>query len=332
MAAYTAYTEALREGRRTEGVESAAADRDRNDRARREWQVAGAQRAVRRVQGAARRLLPHRGAGPRCGDHLGGALPGRRATASSRCGPFGACEPRDATPPMSASRGRTGGDERARSTADAVARRSYGKLVAFLAARIARRRGRGGRAVGGVRVRARGLAARTAARSNPEAWLLTAARRKLIDFARRRRSGANAAGELRVLAEQLEVESEGAGERGDSRSAPRVDVRVRASRDRSGNSRAADAAGRARPRRRRDRFRVPAVACGDGPAARAREDQDSRGRASRSGFPRTTSCPIGSGPCSTRSTPRSPKAGATRAVRTSRGAISPRRRSSSAGS
>ncbi len=105
----------------------------------------------------------------------------------------------------------SGGDERARSTADAVARRSYGKLVAFLAAR------------------SRDVAAAEDALSeafaaaladwpvsgcpvNPEAWLLTAARRKLIDFARRRRSGANAAGELRVLAEQLEVEYEGAGE------------------------------------------------------------------------------------------------------------------------
>jgi predicted RNA polymerase sigma factor len=75
------------------------------------------------------------------------------------------------------------GDE-ARSTAEAVARRSYGKLIAFVA------------------VRSHDLAAAEDALSeafasalqswpqngcpaNPEAWLLTVARRKLIDMARR---------------------------------------------------------------------------------------------------------------------------------------------------
>jgi RNA polymerase sigma-70 factor (ECF subfamily) len=38
---------------------------------------------------------------------------------------------------------------------------------------------------------------------NPEAWLLTVARRKAVDAARRRRSGADAAGHLRLLAEEL---------------------------------------------------------------------------------------------------------------------------------
>ena len=79
------------------------------------------------------------------------------------------------------------GEEQARSTAEAVARRSYGKLVAFLSART------------------HDLAAAEDALSeafasaladwpgkgcpaNPEAWLLTVARRKLIDAARRQHS------------------------------------------------------------------------------------------------------------------------------------------------
>jgi predicted RNA polymerase sigma factor len=79
------------------------------------------------------------------------------------------------------------GEEHARSTAEAVARRSYGKLVAFLSART------------------RDVAAAEDALSeafasaladwpckgcpaNPEAWLLTVARRKLIDAARRQHS------------------------------------------------------------------------------------------------------------------------------------------------
>jgi len=106
--------------------------------------------------------------------------------------------------------GASGGDERARSTADAVARRSYGKLVAFLAAQ-SRDVAAAEDALSEAFAAALADWPRNGCPSNPEAWLLTAARRKLIDFARRRRSGANASGELRVLAEQLEVESEGAG-------------------------------------------------------------------------------------------------------------------------
>ena len=40
---------------------------------------------------------------------------------------------------------------------------------------------------------------------NPEAWLLTVARRKTIDAARRRRTGEDAAGEIRLIAEELEA-------------------------------------------------------------------------------------------------------------------------------
>jgi predicted RNA polymerase sigma factor len=95
------------------------------------------------------------------------------------------------------------GDEQARHTADAVARRSYGKLVAFLAART--------RDVASVEdALSEAFAAaladwpRNGCPANPEGWLLTAARRKLIDFARRRRTGDLAGGELQRLAEELE--------------------------------------------------------------------------------------------------------------------------------
>jgi len=95
-------------------------------------------------------------------------------------------------------------DEQARNTADAVARRSYGKLVAFLAART--------RDVASVEdALSEAFAAaladwpRNGCPTNPEGWLLVAARRKLIDFARRRRTGDLAGGELQRLAEELEA-------------------------------------------------------------------------------------------------------------------------------
>lgn len=96
------------------------------------------------------------------------------------------------------------GDEQARNTADAVARRSYGKLVAFLAART--------RDVASVEdALAEAFASaltdwpKNGCPANPEGWLLTAARRKLIDFARRRRTGEAAGGELQLIAEELEA-------------------------------------------------------------------------------------------------------------------------------
>src|SRR6266849_5085088 len=105
------------------------------------------------------------------------------------------------------------GDVRARDdvrkTADAVARRSYGKLVAFLAAR------------------SRDVAAAEDALSeafataladwpvkgcpeNPEGWLLTVARRKVFDMYRGRRRNEIAADRLRVMAEGLDSAAIGA--------------------------------------------------------------------------------------------------------------------------
>ncbi len=107
-------------------------------------------------------------------------------------------------------------DAAARATAETVARRSYGKLVAFLAART--------RDVAGaedalseafaaaiVDWSARGVPA------NPEAWLTTVARRKWIDGSRKRRSGSAAADELRLLAEELAPAAAGAAEIPDQR-------------------------------------------------------------------------------------------------------------------
>ena len=92
------------------------------------------------------------------------------------------------------------GATQAHRTADAVARRSYGKLVAFLAA-----------AMRDVAAAEDALSDAFAAAlvdwplngcpANPEAWLLTVARRKGIDGIRRRRSGEAASAQLQVLAE-----------------------------------------------------------------------------------------------------------------------------------
>ena len=96
------------------------------------------------------------------------------------------------------------GNAAARSTAGAVARSSYGKLVAFLSARTR-----------DVALAEDALSEAFAAAltdwpvngcpANPEAWLLTVARRKLVDFSRRQRSGENATNELHVLAEVLDA-------------------------------------------------------------------------------------------------------------------------------
>ncbi|HSV54725.1 MAG TPA: DUF6596 domain-containing protein [Burkholderiaceae bacterium] len=93
-----------------------------------------------------------------------------------------------------------GGHGVARAAAEAAARGSYGKLVAFLAART--------RDVAGAED-ALSEAFATALTDwpvqgvprTPEAWLLTVARRRMIDAARRRRSGDEAGSTLLLLAE-----------------------------------------------------------------------------------------------------------------------------------
>ncbi|MGH7291099.1 MAG: sigma factor, partial [Myxococcota bacterium] len=92
--------------------------------------------------------------------------------------------------------------DRAHRTADAVARRSYGKLVAFLVART-RDVAAAEDALSEAFASALADWPRNGCPSNPEAWLLTVARRKTIDAARRRRSSEVATSELERRAEDL---------------------------------------------------------------------------------------------------------------------------------
>jgi RNA polymerase sigma-70 factor (ECF subfamily) len=120
----------------------------------------------------------------------------------------------------------------ARITADAVARRSYGKLVAFLAART-----------GDVATAEDALSEAFAAAladwprhgcpANPEAWLMTVARRKMIDSIRRLHGEASTH-ELEVLAQELSA-APGEGEIPDRRLAlmfacahPAIEAGIRA--------------------------------------------------------------------------------------------------------
>jgi RNA polymerase sigma-70 factor (ECF subfamily) len=115
----------------------------------------------------------------------------------------------------------------AAEAAAAVARRGYGKLVAFLAART-----------GDVAAAEDALAdAFVAALASwpasgiprsPEAWLIAVARRRLIDAARRRRTRGDATDHLRLLAEELNRRCDTA-----ILTSAWADVRLRPSGDRS---------------------------------------------------------------------------------------------------
>ena len=100
------------------------------------------------------------------------------------------------------------GDEQARATAGAVARRSYGKLVAFLAART--------RDVAGAEdALSEAFASaltdwpRNGCPQNPEAWLLTVARRKTIDMLRAARRHPSSSDELQLIEEALAAPTQG---------------------------------------------------------------------------------------------------------------------------
>lgn len=94
------------------------------------------------------------------------------------------------------------GEAAARAAAEAVARRSYGKLVAFLAARS-------GDVAGAEDALAEAFAAALAdwpgdgVPRNPEAWLLTVARRRQIDAGRRRRRRVEAVPHLQLMRDEL---------------------------------------------------------------------------------------------------------------------------------
>ncbi|MSQ72514.1 MAG: RNA polymerase subunit sigma-70 [Betaproteobacteria bacterium] len=124
------------------------------------------------------------------------------------------------------------GDEQARQTAEMVARASYGKLIAFLAARS--------RDVAGAEdALSEAFAAalvdwpERGIPDVPEAWLLTVARRRMIDAARQRHTREGAADHLHLLAE-LAADAEDESAIPDERLAllfacahPAIDVAVR---------------------------------------------------------------------------------------------------------
>ena len=90
----------------------------------------------------------------------------------------------------------------ARTTADAVARRSYGKLIAFLAASthdVAAAED----ALSEAFASALADWPRNGCPANPEAWLLTVARRKFVDSARNQQRREIASDQLQILAETL---------------------------------------------------------------------------------------------------------------------------------
>lgn len=96
------------------------------------------------------------------------------------------------------------GDEQARLTADAVARRSYGKLVAFLAART-RDVAAAEDALSDAFASALDDWPKNGCPANPEGWLMTVARRKIVDCFRVHQRHEMAAEELKVMAERLEA-------------------------------------------------------------------------------------------------------------------------------
>jgi RNA polymerase sigma-70 factor (ECF subfamily) len=98
-------------------------------------------------------------------------------------------------------------DQAAYDAASVAARRSYGRLVAYLSART--------RDVAGAEdALSEAFAAaladwpKSGVPRNPEAWLLAAARRKSIDAARRRRTVAEASGHVQLLAEETAAMAE----------------------------------------------------------------------------------------------------------------------------
>src|SRR5262249_54422854 len=121
------------------------------------------------------------------------SAPARR-TARSRCVRSGCGSDRQVMP--------RGDDSDTRRAIEAVVRRSYGKLIAFLGARP--------RDIAGAED-ALADAFATALTdwvehgipSTPEAWLLTVARRRMIDAARRRHTAAEGVPTLELIADEI---------------------------------------------------------------------------------------------------------------------------------
>jgi predicted RNA polymerase sigma factor len=95
-----------------------------------------------------------------------------------------------------------------RGVVELVARRSYGRLVAFLAART-RDVAAAEDALGDAFMAAMRTWPRDGVPINPEAWLLTTARRRLIDQARHQRVRAESAEALRLVIRETEAQPDG---------------------------------------------------------------------------------------------------------------------------
>jgi len=95
-------------------------------------------------------------------------------------------------------------EDDARDAAEAVARRSYGKLLAMLASRT-RDVEEAEDALADAFASALVDWQTAGVPQNPEAWLLTVARRKHIDAIRRRRSRTDAGDHLKLMAEEIEA-------------------------------------------------------------------------------------------------------------------------------
>jgi len=96
------------------------------------------------------------------------------------------------------------GEADVRAAAEAVTRQSYGKLVALLAARM-RDVAEAEDALSDAFAAALRDWPVNGIPAAPEAWLITVARRKFVDAARRRRSSEVAADHLKLIAEEVEA-------------------------------------------------------------------------------------------------------------------------------
>jgi RNA polymerase sigma-70 factor, ECF subfamily len=96
------------------------------------------------------------------------------------------------------------GNRNAREIAEAVARQSYGRLVAFLS-RQTRDVARAEDALSESFAAALEDWPKHGTPAKPEAWLLAVAKRKIIDMARRRRTSEDALPHLKLIADELET-------------------------------------------------------------------------------------------------------------------------------
>lgn len=94
------------------------------------------------------------------------------------------------------------GNDRVKAAAEQAARQSYGKLVAYLAARTRDLVGAED-ALGDAFAAALMHWPKTGIPAKPEAWLLTAARRRIIDAARRAKTAESALPDLEVIAAEI---------------------------------------------------------------------------------------------------------------------------------